>query len=97
MNADFIEHLYNSEKSDQKYLGKEYNPPKKFEHGKRTLIIELSGDGDGVPVKVYETRLPARFFEIEFEGITLSTGSGMEKLIGQMAKAIHDGMLGVKK
>lgn len=93
---DILDHLYKANKEDGKCLGKEYKPPMEFKHGERVLVMELPGIGDGKPVKVYENRLPARFYEIEFEGVTLSTGSGMEKLVGQIAKAIHEGMLGLK-
>lgn len=66
-------------------------------------------DGDGQSVKVFECRMPARFFKLEAaaganscgeekQPFVITTGSGdeMGHLIGLLAKAITQGMLGIK-
>lgn len=79
------------------------------EHAKRdwTLIAKYPKtpkDGDGQDVEVYCAALPAAFFLIKAlptpnsmneikNGFQLSTGTGMEKLVDEMATAISAGML----
>ena len=90
-------------------LGKAYQPPSRFIHGKWHLVASLPKDpesGDGFPVEIHEVRMPARFFKVEAlpstdsmkrarPGFALSTGSGddMGALCAQMALAIAGGML----
>ena len=85
-----------------------YAPPEQFGHWDKTLVADCPKTGsDGFNVRVYETRCPATFFEIEVlgtpnsmgeprEGIVIGTGSGwgMADLVGQLTKALNDGMLG---
>lgn len=98
--------LYETINADKiKSLGKLYKPPKKFTSNKPMLVAKLKydGDGDGHDVEVYETRLPARFFQIKalptkrFNGFSLSTGSGMGEEAGKIAKLIAEGMLGITR
>lgn len=87
-------------------LGDQYRPPQTFRHGAWELVADLEAVGDGQGVKVFESRMPARFFKIEVAAgagatqrpFAFSTGSGnaMGELIGEMAKAIAGGMLGVE-
>jgi len=84
-----------------------YRPPALFEHGRDYLVAELEKmplDGDGRKVRVYETRLPARFYRIVAgpgvnsvgdpqAGFEFSTGSGCEELVVQLVDAIRSGML----
>jgi len=58
-------------------------------------------NGDGQDVDVYCAAMPAEFFQIHAlpgngkPEFTLSTGSGMEKLVAEIAEAISEGMLGM--
>lgn len=95
-------------KRDMPLLGKDYNPPSTFQHGKKELVAFLKSEGDGQDVELYEQRMPARFFEIKIlpkatsdgqikKGFTLSSGSGQGELVARIAKAIAKGMLGLKE
>ena len=80
-----------------------------FEHGKRTLVAEIGGSGDGQPVLVFECRWPATFVGLEvlsgpnsvgeaqpgFE-VAFGSGSASARLAGEVAKAIAAGMLTFK-
>ncbi len=82
----------------------------RFEYGKDVLVKYIAkdpSDGDGQDVNIYECHMPAVFHTIEAlptpdalgraqKGFTLQTGSGQEKLIKDIAKAISEGMLGLK-
>ena len=84
-----------------------YKKPKKFfQYGSWKLVADMEGEGDGQRVKVYECRMPARFYKIEAlptpnsvgemsAGFTLSTGSSEAKLVADIANAIREGMLGL--
>lgn len=104
--SDIFKVLYEKKYSIQ-CLGEKYKPPTKFVHSKEVLVATIRGEGDGQTVRIYESRLPARFFRIEVlagknsvgepkSGFSFTTGSGEEmgELAGQMAKAIASGMLG---
>jgi hypothetical protein len=93
-------------------LGREYRPPEKFRHGEWELVADMKKapeDGDGQSVKVFECRMPARFFKLEAMAdansmgeaqapFVVTTGSGdeMAHLIGELAKAVTQGMIGFK-
>src|SRR3990172_6778843 len=86
-----------------------FRPPKDFQHGEWHLIAEIPKQGgDGYPARVYECRVPARFFKVEVldsndsmgtpkKGFTLSTGSGDEMgvLCVQIALAASRGLIGL--
>lgn len=87
-------------------LGDAYQPPEIFNHGETTLVAKLQAEGDGHDVEVYECRLPATFFTIKAlpridhngkkcNGFSLSTGSSMAKIAGQIANSIANGMLSI--
>jgi hypothetical protein len=92
-------------------LGDAYSPPPIFRHGEWELVATLpkeSATSDGYETRVYECRMPARFFKVEAvadtdyqgvprSGFALSTGSGdrQGELIAEMALAIQRGMLGI--
>jgi len=99
---------YISKRGDMPSLGKAYNPPAKFQHGKQELVAFLKSERDGQDVELYEVRMPARFFEIKVlsrttsegkvkKGFILSSGSGQGELVVRIAKAIAKGMLGLKE
>lgn len=86
-----------------------YYPPNRFEHGEWHKVADIPKreGGDGNPSRIYECRMPARFYKLEVldstnsvgeptNGFTLSTGSGeaMGALLVQIALAVRDGMLG---
>ncbi len=93
-------------------LGKWYKPPAEFPHAEDVLVAtipKLPSDGDGQPVTVYESRYPARFFKLVAKpaknsmgkvnpGFEIGTGSGdeMADLIGTLALAVAEGMVGVR-
>src|SRR5438105_10878099 len=88
-----------------------HKPPKRFIHTGWQLVAELPKDpqdGDGQIARIYEERMPARFFKVEAvagsnsvgeakPGFALSTGSGdeMGALCVRIAQAIALGMLGL--
>ena len=83
----------------------EENPT--LRHAQETLIATFPKDppdGDGQPVEVYCTALPAEFFTIRaleasdgvgstLKAFEISTGSGMAELTRVIAQAITEGML----
>ena len=88
-------------------LGEHYRPEEGFDHGAWTQIADIPAESDGLPCKVYETRMPARFFKLvvgtglDFRGrprggVTISTGSGdeMGEFIGKLAVLVAEGMIG---
>lgn len=110
---DALDFLYEpTAKRGMLNLGREYQPPEKFRHGEWELVAEMKKDpedGDGQSVRVFECRMPARFFKLEAaadanscgeeqQPFVVTTGSGdeMGHLIGELAKAITQGMLGIK-
>lgn len=71
--------------------------------------FEKAADGDGQPVEVYETSMPAKFYTVKalpsknsvgapIPGFTLGTGSGsaMRELAMRIAQATSEGMLGIE-
>lgn len=102
-----MDSLYETDESDRN-LDPDYNAPDKFPYGDWVKIAEFKGEGDGQDCKVYECRMPARFYKVEAfdtpnsvgkinKGFALSTGSGTEmgKLIFAIARAISEGMIGL--
>jgi len=91
--------LYVGRASD--YPGLPYTPPARFAHGIAALVCDLPavGPDEGAAVKVFETRLPAKFFRLEVApspghpGAVLATGSGEGELALRMAVAFASGML----
>ena len=93
-----------------KSLGRHYRPrglSRAFDHDEWLLIADIPAENsDGISCKVYETRMPARFFKLvvgealDFMGrpkggVVISSGSGNEmgELIGQLAIATSQGMM----
>lgn len=89
-----------------------HRPPAQFEHGVEHLVADIPKveGSDGHPCRIYETRMPARFFKLEvldsensvgqpMKGFCLSTGSGDDvgRLIVQIALAVRDGMIGLER
>lgn len=107
----FMYSLYAPDARDRSIFGERYDPPGEFRHGEAHRVAAYPKDpedGDGQPVEVYETRLPARFYELRAlpstnsvgepkPGWTLSTGSGdeMGELVAALAVAVTQGMVGV--
>lgn len=107
---NFLENMYQTTEDD--YIDPAYNPPEFLnrESWRRDWVevASFKGEGDGQDVKVYENRMPARFYKLQAfdtpnsvgemnKGFSMSTGSGREagKLIFAMARAISEGMLGL--
>jgi hypothetical protein len=108
--------LYNQDDRDRAIFGEHYTPEgETFEHGVPMKVAEFPASSeDGQRCVIFETRCPARFFELYVDGsperkfqyftvqarpaVIISTGSGDEvgKLLVQVAKAIANGMMGVK-
>lgn len=106
-----FEKMYVSNENDKQPFGTHWclsdNTP--LEHGKNTLIAVYKKnpkDGDGQHVEVYCIAVPSRFYTIKvLDGInsinkskmsySLSTGSSMEQLTADLAKAISEGMIGL--
>jgi hypothetical protein len=109
MKPDLFGFLYQDDGRGISNIGNNYKPPKTFRHGEWELVADMKKDpenGDGQSVKIFECRMPARFYKIEAGSdvnsvgkkntpFALSTGSGMEILAGEIAKAITQGMLGI--
>jgi len=107
--TDPLDSLYRPDDRDRRIFGADYVAPERFEYGEETLICKLAKkSGDGYPVKIYETRMPARFFKVvalpaknsvgkSRKGFTITTGSGdvMAEFAYSVAKLIVDGMIGV--
>lgn len=99
---DIIEEMY-KEYRPIKCLGKRYKPESTFEHCKevRVAILKPKSGSDGLKVEVFETRLPTRCFSLKIhtkDGVfEISSGSGVDELIGQLALQFAEGMLGVNK
>jgi len=84
-----------------------------LEHGKETLLQHFDKDpedGDGQPVDVFVTAMPAKFYTIRAHGsknscgdevkpFTLATGSGdkMRELSILIAEAAAGGMIGIEQ
>ena len=81
--------------------------PDKYETHKETLVARYEAQGDGQPVEIYCTAMPARFYTLKalagkdsvgepIAPFEFGTGSGIEmaRLVAQMGKAIAAGMLG---
>lgn len=100
--------LYASHDRPIRSLGAHYKPPATFRHGEDELVAEIEKpeNGDGYHVRVYECRMPARFYKVvalagknstneERAGFSLTTGSGDESadLAGRIALALAQGML----
>lgn len=85
-----------------------YNPPKTFLYGADYVVARYPKvGGDGYPVEVLETRLPAQFYTIRVlpspnsmgkprPGFKLGTGSGCARLAHEIAKAVSQGMLAIE-
>lgn len=102
-----LETAYRSSRYDLAALGSAYQPPKQFSRGSWTLVAELPAQSDGHAIRVFECRMPARFFRIEslparsFDGapkpgFVLETGTMEGDLVAAMAKAIAEGMLALR-
>ena len=91
-------------------LGREYKPPEKFQHYKEELVAELKSenDSDGQDVEVYETRMPATYYRIkvlstpnsmgvEQKDYEITTSSSMHKLTCELAKAIAEGKIRIRR
>lgn len=105
--SDFLDWMYETDDSDRA-LDPAYNAPRKMPYGEWIEVAEFKGKGDGQDCKVFESRMPARFYKVTAYdtpnsvgkvnvGFSLSTGSGTEmgKLIFAIARAISEGMLGL--
>ena len=93
--------LYRSRATDPLFwlLGDAYQPPTIFEHGRRTLVAEMPATHeDGRPVRIFESRWPARFYSLESHGFRLNTGSGEDgaHLLFAVARQIAGGMLAIE-
>ena len=81
-----------------------------LQYGQETLLKHFDkspADGDGQPVDVFVTAMPAKFYTIKAYAsknsggdpvlpFTFGTGSGMEKLALAIAKAASEGMIGLE-
>jgi hypothetical protein len=87
-----------------------YRPPSKFRHNEWELVADLPKikDDDGYPVRIYEMRMPARFYKVEMldtvnscgeskKGFAISTGSGDKcgRLAVEFALEAQRGMIGL--
>ena len=100
-NIELKQYLY--------WFGYQYSPQEIFKHGKKVLVCRIKSDegGDGQDVDIYETRMPAIFYEIEAletpdsigersNAFTLTTGTIDASLVAQIAHEIAEGGLGCK-
>lgn len=99
-----MEHLYNGHRYELTALGAAYQPPKRFAHGDWTLVAEIPAQPDGHPVRVYECRMPARFFRVEalpamsFDGASkpgwaIETGTVPGDLVAALALGVAGGTI----
>lgn len=104
---DILARLHKAKPGDAIMPG--YSPRDPFTHGKEVLVAELPATPDGYVVRVFETRLPARFYRVEAlptpdslgrprPGFEIETGSGHEMgiLAGRIALEIANGMLEIR-
>jgi hypothetical protein len=89
--------LYRSQASDPlSTLGNFYHPPEVFEHGRETLVAEITASNeDARAVRIFEVRLPTAFYAVESDGFRVATGSGNDigRLVSRIALAISCGEL----
>lgn len=102
-----IDMFYQHRDSDRiESLGDHYQPQDRFDHSTWVLIASLDAEEDGAACRVYETRMPARFWKLVVDGranymgqrqrpVTAHSGSGKEmgELMGQLAVAVSQGMV----
>jgi len=101
MSIQGLYHLNTESDGAYGFHDEAYKAPLVFEHGKSYLVAKLEGIGSGQDVEIYESRCPARFFELvacEDEtsrrfGLSFGSGMEMQKLAFGLAHAIADGMV----
>lgn len=105
-----MDSLYETRESD--VLCPEYDAPEKFERRGEHVVVRIpkdDADGDGQPCEIVERRAPARFYtlrvleDVNSVGDTqpaweMTTGSGSEmgRLLVSLARAVAEGMIGIK-
>lgn len=106
-----FESLYEVRPEDKAPFGKHWMFPERFSHGEWALVAEYpKTSGDGYDVRLYECRMPARFYKVEAipttnsigkarPGFAISTGSGkgMLELAIRIAEVAADGMIDMKE
>jgi len=101
MSIQGLYHLNTESDDAYGFHDEAYKAPLVFEHGKSYLVAKLEGIESGQDVEIYESRCPARFFELvacEDEtrrrfGLSFGSGMEMQKLAFGLAHAIADGMV----
>lgn len=107
-DSSIFPELYLADRRDKAIFGSAYIAPDKFIHGVAAKVAEYKGNDDGQSCEVWETRIPARFFEVRVlpgknsvgevqHGYSLETGSSMGQLANDVAKAIAEGMIVLQK
>lgn len=93
-----FDYLYSEQRSIES-LGDLYKPPSQFKHCVKRLVAKIKAHGDGQSVRIYETRLPATFFDIvvtkkgKQPGYTVGMGTVDPELAGSIAQGIASGMI----
>lgn len=97
MELDLFAELRDARLSERLIFGEHWcMVDRRPDHGEEVLCaVFLVTSEDGKEVRVYRTALPAVFYRLETDEVSLSTGSGMAALVVKMAEAMADGMLGL--
>lgn len=106
---NFFNSLYTTADHDMEPFGSSWVGPDKLAHGERTLVARYLGEGDGQPVEVMCTAMPARFYQLVVlphpnsvgepqAGYEVHTGSGIAcaKWAAETASLISMGMVSFK-
>jgi hypothetical protein len=93
---DPFDFLYKTSDHDARDFGSHFLGPMKLPPHKWTRVAHYAGQGDGHDADVYVSAAPAEFYRVKSvgAGVDLSTGSGMSKLVADLADAISRGMIG---
>jgi hypothetical protein len=94
---------YETRAADRSAFGEEYTAPDVMEHGVWTEVFRTKCDENGDIIRIFEMRMPARFYRLEVSAadgslkLALSTGSGTEQgaFLRTMADMLREGMLAV--
>jgi hypothetical protein len=96
---NFLEPPYELSNSTKSAFGKHLiNPNIEVPAYEETLIAKYPKEKEGLDVNIYIKSAPAEFFTLKIvrTSIEITTGSGMQDLVAQIAENLANGMLGIE-
>jgi hypothetical protein len=85
--------LYRATDDEMIQFGEQWSGPEVYEHGVEYLLADYPGEKF---VRVYGCALPARFYELLTDGVSIQFPSGRLVQCAEMAREIADGTLVIK-